>query len=286
MKKVLITGGRGFLGSRFTEAHIDRYEILATGSKELNILNHKHIDDCFSRFRPDYVIHAAAIPLSGYCEDNPDECYEVNVRGTLNIAEACKKWESKMIFMSTEQVFNGNSNRGPYSESDNASPDTVYGKNKLEAENLISEVLSDLVILRLTWLFGVPEKNKPVVSNILWDTFTAVRENRTIVVSDNEYRGLTFVDELVEQFPGLIDLPPGIYHAGSENNYSRYEIVCFILKELGLESRISELVHNDLEKYRDNPRDIRLNTDRLKKEGIRFSQSTEALSNCIRKYKL
>lgn len=280
MKRVLVTGGKGFLGSRFSETQKNIFSIDAPGSKEMNILDEKQIHNRFDRFRPDYVLHAAALPFTDYCNRNPGECHDVNVLGTEFIARACREWGSRMIFISTEQVFNGNRERGPYRENDMAEPDTVYGMNKLEAEKVVVQIVPDALILRLTWLFGVEP------GNLLSETVDVLKNNQPVTVPVNEYRGLTSVDELMENFPALMKLPPGLYHTGSENNMNRYETVCFILRELGAEDHIIDLVREDREKYSNCPRDVRLNTGKLKEAGISFLKTEESLRRCISRYGL
>jgi len=286
MKRVLLTGGNGFIGTRFREAHHHNFEILSTDVDELNILNKNNVEDALRLFRPDYVIHTAAIALTEFCNENPEKCREINVTGAVNVAKACRKTGSKMIFLSTEQVFNGNPEPGPYKEDHIPVPDTMYGKNKLEAEGLIKNILDDYLILRFTWMFGIPERNRPVVANILWNTVEAVLKGEQIKVPVNEFRGLTYVNELMDQFDKIMDLPAGTYHVGSNNTKNRYDIVCHILNEMGLQNRINELIIKDREKYRDHPRDARLDTTLIQSKGIVFSDTPEAVSRCIREYHL
>ncbi len=153
---------------------------------------------------------------------------------------------SKMIFLSTEQVFNGNVEAGPYTEDDTPCPDTMYGKNKLEAEGLLKEVLDELWVVRFTWLFGIPERNCGMSPNILWGTLTDIMQGKKTKVTPNEYRGLTYVHEVIDQFPMIFEIPYGIYHLGSHNNLSRYDICSLIFKEVGLEHRMDELLEKEL----------------------------------------
>ena len=284
MKRVLLTGGNGFIGTRFREAHHHNFEILATDVQELNILEKDKILDAFRLYKPDYVIHAAAIALTDFCNENPEKCHAINVGGAVNIAEACRETGARMIFLSTEQVFNGNPEQGPYKETDTPVPDTMYGKNKLEAEGKIKAILDDLIILRFTWMFGVPERNRPVVNNIFWDTVKSIMRNEPMKVPCHEYRGLTYVNELMDQFDRIMELPPGTYHVGAENRKNRYDVVCLILKEMGLEQRINELVIKDEEKYKDHPRDARLDTSQIRSKGITFSETSDAISKCVKEY--
>lgn len=282
MKKILITGGKGFFGTRFCATHRHRFEIISTDVEELDILDKQRVSDAFSLIKPDYVIHAAAIALTDFCNENPDKCREINVSGALNIGRACRDHAARLIFLSSEQVFNGNSQAGPYNEDDVPEPNTVYGQNKLEAEGLLGEMLEQLVVLRFTWMFGVPERNRPVVNNVLWDTLRAVMRGQGIAASPNEYRGLTYVNEMVDNFPQLMMLPPGIYHSGARNDLSRYEIIHHILCEMGFGDQIDEMLTRDEKK----PRDVRLDTGKIQQHRIIFSESREALSKCIREYQL
>ena len=286
MKRVFLTGGNGFIGTRFREAYHHEFEILSTDVNELDILEKEKVRDALNLFKPDYVIHAAAIALTDFCNEYPEKCRAINVQGAVNIAEACRDTGAKLVFLSSEQVFNGNTNPGPYREGDKAVPNTVYGENKLEAEGLLRDILDELWILRFTWMFGVPERNRPVVANILWDTVRLALAGQKTKVPAREYRGLTYVGELMDQFGKVFDLPYGTWHVGSRNDLDRYEVVRLILEELGLGGRVDELVEKDEEKYREAPRDARLDTTKIHEAGFRFSDTPDALKRCIREYHL
>jgi dTDP-4-dehydrorhamnose reductase len=285
MKKILLTGGNGFFCTRFTKKYQNDYEILSTDVPALDITDEKKVMETFKAFNPDYVIHAAAIASTDFCNNNPEIAHKVNVTGALNVAKACKEVNAKMVFISTEQVFNDNIESGPYTEDMIPTPKTMYGRNKLEAEKLLRETLDELWILRFTWLFGLPERNCGINPNILWNTLLIALEGKKTKVTCNEYRGLTYVHELIDQFTKIFDIPYGTYHTGSHNPLSRYEITCFILKELGIEERIDALIKKDTEKYKEHPRDVRLCTDQLRKYGIVFSDTKDAIKKCIEEFK-
>lgn len=286
MKRVFLTGGKGFFGTRFREAHHHNFEILSTDVEELNILDKEKVRDALNLFKPHYTIHAAAIALTDYCDRNPEKCYEINVNGALNVASACELTGAKLVFLSSEQVFNGNEEPGPYRETDMPHPDTVYGKNKWEAEKLLKDYIGDYWVLRFTWMFGVPERCRPVAANILWDTVKNALKGKKVKVPCNEYRGLTYIGEVMDQFSRVFDLPYGTYHVGSHNDLNRFETVCLILRELGLTERIDDLVEKDDEKYRDKVRDVRLNTEKIRGCGFSFSDTPEAIRRCIKDYYL
>ncbi len=286
MKKILITGGNGFFGSRFTQKYGSENHIISTDVDTLNILDRDAVLRTVVDIEPDIIIHAAAIALTGFCNENPDKCRNINVGGALNMGEAALSCGADLIFLSSEQVYNGNSNKGPFRETDKPVPDTVYGKNKKEAEELLSGMVERLRILRFTWMFGVPGKSLPVVNNVLWDTVISILKGERFGVSPNEYRGLTLVDDMINNFEKVFSLPYGLYHIGSENELSRYEIVRLIFNELGLGSRFDELVICEEKKYRDNPRDVRLNMEKIRTHGLEFDSTPEALIRCISDYNI
>ncbi|WDC84792.1 NAD(P)-dependent oxidoreductase [Caloramator sp. mosi_1] len=286
MKKILLTGGMGFFCSRFYEKYKNEYQILALGKQELDVTNKDKVFNIFSDFKPDYVIHAAAIASTDFCNKNPHIARKINVEGSVNVAEVSNKVGAKLLFISTEQVFNGNTELGPYKEDDTPIPNTVYGQNKLEAEELLKEIIEELWILRFSWLFGMAERNMGMASNILWDTITSLIKGEKIYASPNEFRGMTYVYDMIDNIVKVFDIPYGTYHIGSTNDMSRYDVVKHILIELGLENRVEEILINDEEKYKDNPRDLRLNTDKISKYGIVFPTTKEAISNCLREYRM
>ncbi|MBU3114082.1 SDR family oxidoreductase [Clostridium lacusfryxellense] len=286
MKKILLTGGNGFFCTRFALRYKNTYEILSASSSMLDITNEENVTEIFESFKPDYVIHAAAKASTEFCDKNPELAYKINVTGALNVAKACKKSNSKMIFLSTEQVFNGNVDAGPYTEDDTPSPDTMYGKNKLEAEGLLKEVLDELWVVRFTWLLGMPERNCSMSPNILWGTLTDIMLGKKTKATPNEYRGLTYVHEVIDQFPMIFEIPYGIYHLGSHNDLSRYDICSLIFKEVGLEHRMNELLEKETEKYKDHHRDVRLCTDKIKSYGLEFSDSKDGIKKCLKEFKI
>ena len=123
-------------------------------------------------------------------------------------------------------------------------------------------------------------------ANILWGTLTDILKGKKTLVTPNEYRGLTYVHEVIDQFPKIFEIPYGIYHVGSHNSLSRYDICSLIIKEVGLEHRIEELLEKDLEKYKNHTRDIRLCTDKIRSYGLNFSESSDGIKKCIKEFKL
>lgn len=284
MKTILVTGKDGFFASRFIQYYKDKYRITGLGHRELDITDKEQTNAVVLKYRPDCVVHAAAVSDTGTCERNQDMSYDINVKGSINVAEACSKADAKLIYLSSDQVYNGNIPSGPYSEECIPVPDTVYGRHKIQAEKGIQDMLQDVVILRLTWMFSLPEKNKKTNSNIVWNTVKAAMKNKRINLPANEYRGITYVHDLIKNFDRIFDLPCGIYNAGSENNLSTYEIGKIVLKEMGLDYRISDILIRDTERYKTKSRDLRISNSKLKSLGINFQDTEEAVRSCIKDF--
>ncbi len=280
-KKILITGAKGFFGTRFINRYQNEFEIAGLDVQQLDITDKAAVDATFAEFKPDYVIHAAAIAVTDFCNKHPDVAHKVNVQGAINVANACKANGSKLVFISTEQVFNGNEEAGPYSELDTPVPDTVYGQNKLEAEGELKSILDEMWILRFTWLFGLPERNTTINPNVVWNTLQALTNGEVMQERRNEFRGLTYVHELIEQFPKIFTIPYGTYHTGAHNPASRYDIAEHILSELGQKERLPERLNaNDAPKTRD----VRLDTSKLADQGVVFTESKDAITKCLKEF--
>ncbi len=286
MQKILVTGGRGFFASRFVDFYDRQYEILSPGHHALDVTEEASVQKVVQEFQPDLVLHTAAVASTDYCNAHPEEAHHINVDGAVYLARAAKQTGAKMIFISSEQVFNGNPESGPYTEEQKAVPDTVYGQTKLEAEELLSDILPELWIVRFTWLFGLPQRGCGMSGDILWGTLQAALKNQPIRVSRQEFRGMTYVHEMVENFSKLFQIPYGTYHMGAENQKSRYDIVREILEEIGLGNRLDELLIEDTKKYAAHPRDIRLGTAKAQAAGIVFSDTSSALKKCLSEYKI
>lgn len=283
MKTILVTGKDGFFASRFIEYYKEKYNIIGFSHSDLDITNEKQTVSIISKYNPDYLVHAAAISDTGTCERNPEKSFEVNVKGSINVAKACLKTKAKLIYLSSDQVYNGNDEEGPYDEK-SFNPNNVYGKHKIEAEKEILEIMDNVVILRLTWLFDLPQRHKKTNSNIVWNIVKALMENKAIKFPANEYRGITYVYDLVKNFDKIIDLPAEVYNAGSENNLSTYEVAEKVVAAMGLSCRVREILIKDIERYKEKNRDLRISNNKLKNHGVFFSSTEEAIENCIKDF--
>ena len=134
MKKILITGSSGFLGSRLAYYFKDKYELLLPSHSELNVSREEAVRAYMEEHCPDVVIHCAALSNTWYCEQHREESHKVNVQGTVRIAKACKLTGAKLVFMSSDQVYNATPLPRLLKEDDVLQPVNIYGQHKLECE--------------------------------------------------------------------------------------------------------------------------------------------------------
>ena len=151
--KVLITGAEGMLGRTLCN-HLQGVEVIATNRSNADITDAKQFDDCINQYKPDVVIHCAAMTAVDCCESEIDLAYKVNVIGTTNVAASCHRHGVKLIAISTDYVFDGNLNR-PYTEFDLATGGgCVYGQSKWAAEEAVRVHCPNHIIARVSWLYG------------------------------------------------------------------------------------------------------------------------------------
>ncbi|WP_297133345.1 SDR family oxidoreductase [Terrisporobacter sp.] len=284
MKKVLVTGSNGFLASRFSEYYKDKYDILPLSHKELDITNENQVYDLFKNNKIDIVFHCAAISDTGRCQREPKLAQEINVGGTINIAKGCELNNSTLIFASSDQIYAGNEEQGPYKEDIILRPNNIYGDTKLEAEKEIKNRLEKYYNLRLTWMFSYAQRNKRVNTNIITNILNAALKGEKISLATNEYRGISYVYEVIENIEKLISIPFGDYNFGCENDICTYDIGCSVLENLGLQNRIEDIIIKDTERFKDKKRDLRINNTKLRDNGIYFDSTQEAIARCIKEF--
>lgn len=285
MVKIVLTGGKGFLGSRFENYFKGKYKIFTPDIDELDVTNEEKVMDYFNKIKPNYAIHLAAIAVTDICNEKPEFARKLNVDGAINVAKACKKNKTKLIFASSEQIYNGNLEEGPYKESITPIPNTVYGANKLEAEIHLREILDELWILRFAWVFGLPERDCNMVDEILWSTINNIIYNKKIKVMDNEWRGITYVYDLIENLEKVFEIPYGTYNFGAENSMERLDTVKHIFNILGLEVKFNELVETIPNKY-GKIRDLRMDYTKIQNYGINFTETSKAIEKCLKENRI
>ena len=280
MKKLLITGSSGFLGSRLALYYKDKYELLLPTHSELNVSREEAVMAYMDQFQPDIVLHCAALSNTWYCEQHPDESHRVNVQGTVKIAKACKHIGAKLVFMSSDQVYNGTSVSGPLKEQDVFQPVNVYGRHKLEAEQRALRNNPMSVALRLTWMYDVPGSHMKLNSNILVNIQKALDEGTTIKAATHEYRGVTNVWEVVRNMEQTLELPGGIYNYGSGNHIDSYTLFLKVVNIMGAKEP-STFILPDEERFSEQTRNLTMDCSLINNFGIRFNDSVEGIEKAL-----
>lgn len=236
-KRVLITGGNGLLGRSIISCNENRFELLVTGKQKflsngndnryspLDILDSNQCDKVFSKFKPDYVIHAAAMTHVDKCEEDPDTCNSVNVDGTNNILKTCEKYGSHLIFISTDFIFDGKN--GSYSENSKPNPISIYGMSKWNAEKLIRTSTIDWSIVRTSLVMGYFEDL--MTSNIILWAREKLSKGQEISIVNDQIRTPTWSMDLAEGCFLLIENRAlGIYNISGSEKFRISELIMMV----------------------------------------------------------
>ena len=281
MLKIMITGSSGFLGCRLAYLLKERYDLLLPSHSELNVCREETVRAYIEEHRPDVVFHCAALSNTWYCEQHPEESHRVNVQGTVRLAKACKLTGAKLVFMSSDQVYNGTPILGPLPEDTLLQPVNVYGRHKLEAEQRARWNLPDAVGLRLTWMYDLPESKMKLNSNILVNLCKAYDEGSALKVATHEYRGVTYVWEVVKNLEKAIALPGGIYNFGCPNHLNSHSLFTEAAQLMNL-SQPAAWILPDTERFAEQERNLTMDCTRIEASGIHFSDSLAGIQAALR----
>ena len=276
MSKVIITGAQGFLGVRLASYLQEKYEVKACSHSDLDITDVQRVLEVLQGFQPNFVIHCAAISDTGYAQQHPEESAKINVEGTVNVAKACAAVGAKLIYMSSDQVYNGTAMLGGLSEFSPLAPVSVYGQHKLAAEDGVRAITGDAVGLRLSWMYDVLGSPYKLNRNILVNLQHAAETNQSISVATREYRGITNVWDVVRRIELCFELPGGVYNFGSENPYNSYETFLEIARMMDMDN-LENLILKDTERFPEHPRNLSMDLAKLRIHGFDFPETLEGV---------
>lgn len=227
MKRIWITGAEGHTGSALSELLDTRkYHLFLTDIEDVDITNLNEVE-AFARLnRPDVIINCASLTDVEECAANPDRAYQVNAIGVRNIAQAANVINAKVIHLSTDDVFDLESET-PYNEFDPIHPKTIYGKSKAAGETMLTQLTNRFVIIRSSWIYGI---GKDFVNTVL----TAARQGGTLEVPNNRYAAPTSAKEVAKAITYFIEHDDvGLYHIVCPSGCSRYDFARTILEYSG-----------------------------------------------------
>lgn len=263
--KYLITGAGGQLGfdvrRELLKRGVAQEDIAAPSSKELDITDANTVENYVKNFQPNVIIHSAAYTNVDGAEENQEICEKVNVEGTKNLLHAAEKAEVKIIYISTDYVFDGE-NPEPYDVDDETNPQSVYGQTKLAGEKIVRDYPKHFIV-RTAWVFGVNGRN-------FIKTMLKVANGREEVsVVDDQIGSPTYTVDLAKF---LVDLSEsdkyGTYHATNEGFCSWAEFTEEIYKDADLDTRVKKVSTEEYAEIAGHPQAKRPHYSKLNKKKI------------------
>lgn len=261
--KVFVTGDKGQLGHDVVNELEKRgHTAIGVDIEEMDITDKDAVKRVITQVSPEAVVHCAAYTAVDAAEEQVELCHRVNGLGTENMAEVCKELNCKLMYISTDYVFNGQGTR-PWEPDDERAPLNVYGQTKYEGE-LAVEALEKYFIVRIAWVFGVNGKN--FIKTML--NLGKTRDHLTVV--DDQVGSPTYTYDLARLLVDMIETEKyGRYHATNEGVCSWYEFACEIFKKAGIEITVSPVSSNEYPAKAKRPQNSRMDKSKLKEMGFK-----------------
>lgn len=268
--KILITGANGMLGCDLQEVLAD-YDVIATGSKDLDISNYDMVISKFNEFKPDFVINSAAFTAVDDCETHYDDAYNVNAIGPKNLAIVCNERDIPLVHISTDYVFNGQKTT-PLVEDDEIGPKSAYGKTKLAGEEFIQENIEKYYILRTAWLYGYHGNN--FVKTML----SLAESHDEVTVVYDQVGSPTFTHDLALAIRELVEYYEnnkedtskyGIYHLTNSAECSWYEFTKEFYKLANLNTNVKPVTTEEFPRPAPRPNYSVLSNEKWIKAGFK-----------------
>lgn len=243
--RILVVGGSGFIG-RYLARHLASTlgeEVFCTFHSrppgddvnhwyQVELTDSVALERLFGIIQPEVVVHLAALADVGTAEREPERATAINVAATANIADLCRAHGSRMVFISTEYVFDGR--QGFYGEADAPNPATHYGRTKLEGELATARLASDWSVARTSIVYGWPAPGR---RNYVTSLVESLRRGETRAGSTHVMRSPVYVEHLVEGITRLaLDQHPGIHHIAGRDWVSMYDFAARVAQGFGLDS--------------------------------------------------
>ena len=259
---ILITGAAGFVGRRLMETVPG-----AVAAPSLRNASQEDVRRIVEESGAAAILHTAAISDIGACQADPEASYRANVQIPLWLARAAGN--RKLVCFSSDQVYSGSKEAGPYSEEMTA-PGNVYACHKLEMEQRVLEILPEAVMLRAEWMYDLRAPKPNYLLNIL-------RAEGTVAFSSRQYRGVTYLGEVAENMDRVLALPGGAYNFGSETTLSMQELT----------KRLAALLGKPLAVEDAPPRhNLWMDCGKAARYGVVFSDVLTGLTKCLQEYGL
>ena len=280
-KRILIVGGNGQLGNCIRKIAADfenRYEFNFTDSTTLNVNDRESISDVFYDFKPHFCINASAYTAVDLAEKEPEKAFAVNAEGVANLAEACEEYNCVLIHVSTDYVFDGETNIS-YSEDNFTNPQGVYGASKLKGEELATDINPKTIVIRTSWLYS--EFNKNFVKTML-NLFS--QKDELGIVAD-QFGQPTNANDLAEAILKIIETEPktyGIFHFSNYPETTWFEFAQKIAEFSGSNIKLNAITTEDFPTPAKRPKRSTMSLDKIEETyKIELKHWENTLQDCI-----
>jgi dTDP-4-dehydrorhamnose reductase len=276
--KVLILGATGLVGKALVREWPGD-EVLAMGSRDVDIRDSAKVREMIENGHPDWIVLAAAYTDVDGCESHRELAFSVNRDGAVNVAEAARQAEAKLIFLSSDYVFDGKKT-SPYEVGDMRNPQSVYGHSKAEAEVKLLEILPSCCIARTSWVFGVGGRCFP-------DTILRLAASRPALDVVNDQQGCpTYTVDLAR---AIIELcrkdVSGIVHVTNAGDCSWFEFAQEIITGAGLATQVRPVSSQQMACPAPRPAYSVLSATSLRRYGIEMPGWKDALGRYLQERK-
>ncbi|WP_230931975.1 dTDP-4-dehydrorhamnose reductase [Priestia sp. TSO9] len=232
-QKVLITGANGQLGKELVELFTEKgFEVYGFGRDRMDITNQAQVQEMISTLKPNIVLHSAAHTQVDLAESEPDQAFLINAYGTRNVAVAAEAVGAKLVYVSTDYVFDGTTDE-PYNEFSPTSPLGVYGKSKLAGEQFVRDLHSKFFIVRTSWVYGKHG------ANFVKTMLKLGEERKELSVVADQIGCPTYTLDLAHAILELVGTQKyGVYHISNSGSCSWYEFAKEIFKVSNMEVQV------------------------------------------------
>ena len=276
--RVLVTGAKGQLGrDLMNELKLQGLEGIGVDVEEMDITDPEKCRSVIGQAGADAVIHCAAYTAVDAAEDQAELCRKINGEGTRNVAEACRDAGVKLMYISTDYVFDGEGTR-PWEPDDERAPLNVYGQTKYEGELAIEELLDRYYIIRIAWVFGAAGKN------FIKTMLRLGREKGAVSVVNDQVGSPTYTYDLARLLVDMVQTEHyGRYHATNEGECSWYEFACEIFRQAGLEVQVTPVSSEAFAAKAKRPANSRMSKEKLTEKGfVRLPDWQDALKRFLK----
>ena len=276
--RVLVTGAKGQLGrDLMNELKRQGLEGIGVDVEEMDITDPEKWRSVIGQAGADAVIHCAAYTAVDAAEDQAELCRKINGEGTRNVAEACRDAGVKLMYISTDYVFDGEGTR-PWEPDDERAPLNVYGQTKYEGELAIEELLDRYYIIRIAWVFGAAGKN------FIKTMLRLGREKGAVSVVNDQVGSPTYTYDLARLLVDMVQTEHyGRYHATNEGECSWYEFACEIFRQAGLEVQVTPVSSEAFAAKAKRPANSRMSKEKLTEKGfVRLPDWQDALKRFLK----